>query len=104
MLPHEGRVTHSGDSDLTRHVLNARLRKAGRDEDGRGQYVLEKAGPGRLIDACVASVLAYAAAAQIAETSRADVRLGLSGPPTGGRSDRLSEGVRRSLQTVTYLG
>jgi phage terminase large subunit-like protein len=60
----EGSLSHSGDPDLTRHVLNARLRKVGRDEDGRGSYLLEKAGPGRLIDACVASVLAYEAASQ----------------------------------------
>jgi Terminase large subunit, endonuclease domain len=63
----EGRVTHDGDPDLTRHVLNARLRKVGRDEDGRGRYVLEKAAPKRLIDACVAAVLAVEAAAQIEE-------------------------------------
>jgi hypothetical protein len=63
----EGRVTHDGDEDLKRHMLNARLRKVGRDEDGRGRYTLEKAGPGRLIDACVASVLAYEAATQIGE-------------------------------------
>jgi hypothetical protein len=31
----EGRLTHRGDPDLTRHALNARLRKVGRDEDGR---------------------------------------------------------------------
>lgn len=57
----EGRITHNGDDTLRRHVLNARLRKVGRDEDGRGRYMLEKAGPGRLIDGCVASVLAYEA-------------------------------------------
>ncbi len=63
----EGRVTHDGDPDLTRHVLNGRLRKVGRDEDGRGRYTLEKAGPGRLIDALVASVLANEAASQVPE-------------------------------------
>jgi phage terminase large subunit-like protein len=63
----EERITHDGDPGLARHVLNARLRKVGRDEDGRGRYSLEKAGPGRLIDACVASVLAYEAAALIEE-------------------------------------
>jgi phage terminase large subunit-like protein len=61
----ERRLSHDGDPDLARHVLNARLRKVGRDEDGRGRYVLEKAGPGRLIDGCVAAVLAYDAAMQI---------------------------------------
>jgi hypothetical protein len=60
----EGRVSHAGDDNLTRHVLNARLRKVGREDDGRGRYILEKAGPGRLIDACVASVLAYEGASQ----------------------------------------
>jgi hypothetical protein len=63
----EGRLTHDGDEDLTRHMLNARLRKVGRDEDGRGRYTLEKAGPGRLIDACVAAVLANEGRAQIEE-------------------------------------
>jgi hypothetical protein len=41
----EGLVSHDGDEDLRRHVLNARLRKVGRDEDGRGRYTLEKAAP-----------------------------------------------------------
>jgi phage terminase large subunit-like protein len=63
----EGRLTHRGDPDLTRHALNARLRKVGRDEDGRGRYVVEKAGSGRLIDALVAAVLAYEASTQIEE-------------------------------------
>jgi phage terminase large subunit-like protein len=68
----EGRLRHDGDPDLTRHVLNARLRKVGRDEDGRGRYTLEKAGPGRPIDACVASVLAVEAAAQIMNLDKPD--------------------------------
>ncbi len=63
----EGDLTHDGDDDLRRHVLNARLRKAGRDEYGRGRYLIEKAGLGRLIDACVASVLAYEAMSQMDE-------------------------------------
>jgi hypothetical protein len=61
----EGHVTHDGDGDLTRHLLNARLRPAGRDHDGRGRYLLEKAGPGRLIDGCVAAMLAVEARAQL---------------------------------------
>jgi phage terminase large subunit-like protein len=65
----EDRLTHDGDPDLTRHMLNARLRKVGRDEDGRGRYMLEKAGPGRLIDAAVAGVLACEAASQMATQS-----------------------------------
>ena len=68
----EERIRHAGESGLTRHVVNARLRKVGRDEDGRGSYTLEKAGPGRLIDACVAAVLAVEAAAQIEDLSRPD--------------------------------
>jgi hypothetical protein len=65
----KGTITHDGDEDPRRHFLNARLRKVGRDDDGRGRCTLEKAGPGRLIDACVASVLAVEAAAQIPEGS-----------------------------------
>jgi phage terminase large subunit-like protein len=60
-----GRISHNGDAALTRHVLNARLRKVGRDEDGRGRYLLEKAGPGRWIDGCVAAVLAVEAASMV---------------------------------------
>jgi phage terminase large subunit-like protein len=63
----EGRLTHDGDADLARHVLNARLRQVGRDEDGRGRFMLEKAGPGRLIDGCIGAVLAVEAAAQMPE-------------------------------------
>jgi len=60
-----GGLGHSADADLTRHVLNARLHRGpGRaDDDGHALYTLEKAGPGRLIDAAVASVLAYEAIA-----------------------------------------
>lgn len=61
----EGHLTHDGDATLTRHVLNARLRPAGNDVDGRGLWTLEKAGPGRLIDGCIAAVLALEAAAQL---------------------------------------
>jgi phage terminase large subunit-like protein len=61
----EGELHHDGDVDLRRHVLNARLRAVGRYDDGRERYVLEKAGPGRLIDTAVASVLAFEASAQI---------------------------------------
>jgi hypothetical protein len=63
----EGRISHSGDNDFRRHVLNARLRKVGRDEAGLGRYTFEAAGPGRLFDACVASCLAYEAVAQTPE-------------------------------------
>lgn len=66
----EGRLRHNGDPALRRHALNGRLRKVGRDEDGRGRYTLEKAGPGRLIDALVASVLADEAAAHLPEPQR----------------------------------
>ncbi len=66
----EGHLTHDGDPDLTRHVLNARLRTAGRDEDGRGTYAIEKAGPGRLIDGCVAGLLAFEGAAQMEPPKR----------------------------------
>jgi phage terminase large subunit-like protein len=63
----EGRLQHDGDPDLRRHVLNGRLRKSGRDDSGRGVYTVEKAGPGRLIDALVAAILAYQAAALLEE-------------------------------------
>jgi phage terminase large subunit-like protein len=42
----EGRITHDGDPDLARHMLNVRLRKVGRTDDGRGADTLEKAGRG----------------------------------------------------------
>ncbi len=61
----EGRIHHNGDVDLRRHLLNARLvrgRGAAAD-DGHALYTLEKPGPGRLIDAAVASVLAVEAMA-----------------------------------------
>jgi phage terminase large subunit-like protein len=61
----EARLHHDGDPDLRRHVLNARLRKVGRDDDGRGRFLLEKAGPNRYMDAAVAATLAVEAAAQI---------------------------------------
>jgi phage terminase large subunit-like protein len=66
----EGHLLHAGDPDLTRHVVNARLVGAGRDQDGRGMYLLEKAGPGRLIDACIASVLAFEGRAQMGEPAK----------------------------------
>jgi hypothetical protein len=60
----EATLHHDGDPDLRRHTLNARLRKVGRSEDGRGRFTVEKAGRGRLIDACVASMLAGEAQVQ----------------------------------------
>jgi len=68
----EGHFTHDGDPDLGRHVLNARLRPVGTDDDGRGMYILEKAGPGRLIDGCVAAVLATEGAAQLVEKAEVE--------------------------------
>ncbi len=61
----EGHVAHDGDPSLRRHLLNARLvrgRGAAQD-DGHALFTLEKPGPGRLIDAAVASVLAFEAMA-----------------------------------------
>jgi hypothetical protein len=60
-----GRISHDGDPDLTRHLLNARLlRGRGAAADGgHALFTLEKPGPGRLIDAAVAAVLAYEAMA-----------------------------------------
>ncbi len=59
----DGSVHHNGDPDLRRHMLNARLRKIGRDESGLGRYAIAKAGPGRLIDAAAAALLALEAQA-----------------------------------------
>ena len=52
-----GAVTHTGDEQLSRHVLNAQMRET------RGGYWLEKPRPGTAgnIDAAVAAVLAYEA-------------------------------------------
>jgi phage terminase large subunit-like protein len=52
-----GRIPHSGDADLARHVLNAQTREA------RGGYWLQKDAPGspNKIDAAIAAVLAYEA-------------------------------------------
>ena len=54
-----GRIPHTGDEVLTRHVLNAQMREA------RGGYWLQKSRPGSpdKIDAAVAAVLAYEARA-----------------------------------------
>ena len=62
----EGRIRHDGDPDLARHLGNARLvRGPGRAaDDGHALFTIEKAGPGRLIDAAVAAILAYAALAE----------------------------------------
>ena len=56
----EGTISHDGDPNLARHLANARLvRGPGRaDDDGHQLFTLEKAGPGRLIDAAVAAILA----------------------------------------------
>ncbi len=69
----EGHLTHDGDDDLRRHVLNARLRQVGRSDEGRGVYVVEKAGPGRLIDACVAAMLAFEACADLEPEQETEV-------------------------------
>jgi phage terminase large subunit-like protein len=62
-----GTISHDGDPDLTRHILNARLvRGRGRaDDDGHALYLLEKPGANRLIDAAVAAVLAVEAMARV---------------------------------------
>ncbi len=57
-----GRLSHSGDEVLTRHVLNAQMREA-----RGGGYWLTKDRPGSVhkIDAAVAAVLAYEARADV---------------------------------------
>jgi hypothetical protein len=64
----EGQISHDSDADLARHLANARLvRTGGRaSDDGRALYLLEPAGPGRLIDAAVAAILANEAMATAA--------------------------------------
>jgi len=61
----EGAVSHDGDPDLARHLANARLIRGGgrAADDGHALFTVEKAGPGRLIDAAVASVLSFEAMA-----------------------------------------
>ena len=59
-----GSVTHDGDPHLARHLANVRLaRTRGAADDERQPYTLAKAGPGRSIDAAIASVLAFEAMA-----------------------------------------
>jgi hypothetical protein len=58
----EGQLSHDGSEVLTRHVADARVRTA-----TNGQPVLEKAGPGRLVDAARAAALALEAAAAAPE-------------------------------------
>jgi phage terminase large subunit-like protein len=53
----EGRLRHSGDEVLSRHILNARTREV------RGGYWLMKQRAGQKIDAAIAAVLAYEARA-----------------------------------------
>lgn len=61
----EAQLQHDGDRDLARHLANARLvRGPGRAaDDGHQLHTLEKAGPGQLIDAAVAAILAVEAIA-----------------------------------------
>lgn len=68
----EGELCHDGDRDLARHLANARLvRTGGRaSDDGRALFTLEKAGPGRLIDAAVAAILANEAMAGAASVPK----------------------------------
>lgn len=63
----EGELSHDGDSALARHVGNARMRAA------RGGVVLEKAGPGRLIDGCIAAILAFEARAGMPADASSDI-------------------------------
>lgn len=71
----EGSITHDGSQTLTQHVKNAVLVKGSRkkprpgEEDQLATHYLKmaKRGDGMLIDAAVASVLAYAARGQAVE-------------------------------------
>jgi phage terminase large subunit-like protein len=61
-----GRLPHTGDETLTRHVLNARASEA------RGGYWLAKPSAAEKIDAAVAAVLAYEARADALSAPTAD--------------------------------
>jgi phage terminase large subunit-like protein len=64
-----GRLTHSGDSRLTRYVGNAVLR-----EDARGaRLAKERKDSPRRIDAAVAAVMAHDRAAALAGTARESI-------------------------------
>jgi phage terminase large subunit-like protein len=65
-----GRVSHTGDEHLTKHVLNAQVRET------RGGYWLAKARPGGTdrIDAAVAAVLAYEARADALSAGEGEER------------------------------
>lgn len=52
----EAALTHDGSEVLARHVANARVRTT-----AAGHPIIERVGPSRHIDACVAAVLAYEA-------------------------------------------
>lgn len=54
----EAELTHDGSEVLGRHVANARIRT-----NAAGHPIIEKVEPSRLIDACVAAVLAFEARA-----------------------------------------
>jgi phage terminase large subunit-like protein len=61
-----GQISHTGDEDLTRHVLSSQMRET------RGGYWLEKGVAGDKIDAAVAAVLAYEARCDAISTNDAD--------------------------------
>ncbi len=66
----EGQLSHDGSDTLTRHVSAAQLTKArvkADEDDGRILWALTKPDDGRKIDAAVASVLAFEAAATMPE-------------------------------------
>jgi hypothetical protein len=58
----EATLSHDGSEALSRHVYNARIRTT-----AGGHPVIERVGPGRHVDACVAAVLAFEARAQAVE-------------------------------------
>jgi hypothetical protein len=58
----EATLTHDGSEALSRHVHNARIRTT-----AGGHPVIERVGPGRDVDACIAAVLAFEARAQAPE-------------------------------------
>ena len=73
----EAALTHDGWEVLARYVANARIRT-----NAAGHPIIEKVEPSRLIDACVAAVLAFEARAQ--QMPLEDIRIILARVRGGG--------------------
>lgn len=58
-----GKLTHTGDEDLTRHIGNAGKHYVNNviDEHGQRRWILKKVHPDRKFDACMAAILSWQA-------------------------------------------